>query len=29
MAGRVSIDKVEEAIVDQIEDPKYRDQPRI
>jgi crossover junction endodeoxyribonuclease RuvC len=29
MAGRVSIDKVEEAIVDQIEDPKYRDQPKI
>lgn len=29
MAGRVSIDKVEQTIIDQIEDPKYRDQPRI
>lgn len=29
MAGQIFIDKVEEGIIAQIEDPKYRDQPRI
>lgn len=29
VAGRISIDKVEADIIDKIEDPKYRDQPRI
>ena len=29
LAGKTAIDKIEEAVAKQIEDPKYRDQPRI